>query len=249
LATIGRDDLIAFHRSRYGPRVMTVAAVGGLGDFAAFARQVEQRFGEWDAEATPPEPPTPPAAPGGSRDAATIAGKSQADLAVGMLTIPRSSPDYYPLEMGNLILGRLGLMGRLGANVRDRQGLAYYAYSAIDAGRQGSLWIARAGVDPANVDRAQTGVVEELRRLREEPVGDDELADGKSFLTGTLPIALETNDGVAATLLAIEYFDLGLDYLDRYPVTINAITRDEVLTAVRAHLDPERLAVGVALPG
>jgi zinc protease len=181
-------------------------------------------------------------------DTAKIAGKSQADLAIGALTVPRTSPDYYPLEMGNLILGRLGLMGRLGANVRDKQGLAYYAYSAIESGRQASLWAARAGVDPANIDRAHAGVIAELRRLREEPVTEDELADGKSYLTGSLPIALETNDGVAATLLAIEYYDLGLDYLDRYPDIINAITREEVLAATRNHLDPDRLAVGIALP-
>jgi zinc protease len=248
LTRLRRDDLVAFHRRRYGPRVTTIAAVGGLGGFEKFVREVERHLGDWEGEATPPAPPAPPSAPAGTLETAKIAGKSQADLAIGMLTLPRTSPDYYPLELGNLILGRLGLMGRLGANVRDRQGLAYYAYSAVEPGRQASLWAARAGVDPSNVERARAGVVEELKRLREEPVTDDELADGKSYLTGTLPIALETNDGVAATLLAIEYYGLGLDYLDRYPDIINAITRDQILSATRAHLDPDRLAVGIARP-
>lgn len=248
LSALTRDDLVSFHHRFYGPRVTAIAAVGGIESFDAFVREVERRFGDWQGEASPPEQPEPPERPVGTRETATIAGKSQADISVGALTIPRSSPDYYPLEMGNLILGRLGLMGRLGANVRDKQGLAYYAYSSIEPGRQGSLWVARAGVDPSNVERAHDGVVEELRRLREEPVTDDELADGKSYLTGSLPIALETNDGVAATLLAIEYYGLGLDYLDRYPGIINAITREQILAAARAHLDPEQLAVGVAQP-
>jgi zinc protease len=248
LSAFSRDDLVSFHRRHYGPRVTTIAVVGGIGSFDAFVRDVERRFGDWQGEASPPAQPEPPARPAGTRETATIAGKSQADISVGALTIPRSSPDYYPLEMGNLILGRLGLMGRLGANVRDQQGLAYYAYSSIEPGRQGSLWVARAGVDPSNVERAYDGVVEELKRLREEPVTDDELADGKSYLTGSLPIALETNDGVASTLLAIEYYGLGLDYLDRYPNIINAITRDQVLAASRAHLDPDHLAVGIARP-
>jgi zinc protease len=249
IATVGRDDLGAFHRQRYGPRVMTIAAVGGLDDFPAFVAAVERRFGDWATEAVPSPLPAPPTRPTGSRDTATIAGKSQADLAIGRLTLPRSSPDYYPLEMGNLVLGRLGLMGRLGANVRDRQGLAYYAYSAIEPGKQGSLWVARAGVDPANVERARAGIVEELLRIGNESVTTEELADGKSFLTGSLPIALETNDGVAATLLAIDYYDLGLDYLDRYPDIINSITAEQVLTAIQTHLDPDRLAVGIAVPG
>ncbi|MEA2525276.1 MAG: zinc protease [Thermomicrobiales bacterium] len=248
LASVTRDDLAAFHRRHYGPFVMVIAAVGGIESFSEFVEEVDRRFADWTAEATPPGLPAPPTELVGLSDTAKIAGKSQADLAIGALTVPRTSPDYYPLEMGNLILGRLGLMGRLGANVRDKQGLAYYAYSAIESGRQASLWAARAGVDPANVDRAHAGVIAELRRLREEPVTEDELADGKSYLTGSLPIALETNDGVAATLLAIEYYDLGLDYLDRYPDIINAITREEVLAATRNHLDPDRLAVGIALP-
>lgn len=248
LNAMTRDDLVDFHRRRYGPRVTTIAAVGGLGRFEGFVAEVQRHFGDWEGAALPPTPPAPPLASDGRSETATIPGKSQADLSVGMPTIPRSSPDYYALEMGNLILGRLGLMGRLGANVRDRQGLAYYAYSAIEPGRQGSLWVARAGVDPTNVERAHAGVVEELKRLREEPVTDDELADGKSYLTGSLPIALETNDGVATTLLAIEYYDLGLDYLDRYSSIINGITREQVLAATRAQLNPDHLAVGIARP-
>jgi zinc protease len=248
LTALGREDLVDFHRRRYSPRVMTIAAVGGLDDFAGFVAEVERRFGDWTGEAERPATPPPPAGFVASSETAAIEGKSQADLSIGTPTLPRTAPDYYPLEMGNLILGRLGLMGRLGANVRDRQGLAYYAFSAIEPGKQGSLWIARAGIDPANVDRAHTGIVEELRRIREESVTEEELADGKSYLTGSLPIALETNDGVASTLLAIEYYDLGLDYLDRYPDIINAITSDQVRSALRSHLDPDRLAVGIAVP-
>lgn len=150
--------------------------------------------------------------------------------------------------MANLILGRLGLMGRLGASVRDAQGLAYYVFSVLEPGRHGSLWVSRAGIDPSNVDRALASVVAEVRRLRDEPVTGEELDDAKSYMTGILPLALEANDGVAATLLNIEYYDLGLDYLDRYPGIINALSRDDLLAAVRSHLDPQRLAIGVAGP-
>jgi zinc protease len=248
LRAISPADLVEFHRRRYGPGVMTAAAVGGLERFEDVVREFDRRFADWQTEAVRPMLPTPPAGLAGTREEVKIPGKSQADLAIGMLTIPRLSPGYYALEMGNLILGRLGLMGRLGSNVRDRQGLAYYAYSAIEPGREGSVWVARAGVDPANVDRALTGVQDELRRLREELVTDEELADGKSFLTGSLPIALETNDGVASTLLAIELYGLGLDYLDRYREIINTITRNDVLAAAQTHLNPERVAVGIAAP-
>ncbi|HEY8447852.1 MAG TPA: pitrilysin family protein [Thermomicrobiales bacterium] len=249
LTAIGRNDLIAFHRDHYGPRVSTVAIVGGLESAEAAAELVAARFGDWSTPAAPADPPAPPTAPSGVlRSTAAIPAKSQTDLAIGTVTIERGHPQYYALEMANLILGRLGLMGRLGANVRDQQGLAYYAFSAIDPDRAGSVWVARAGVDPANAERALNSIIEEIGRLREEGVTAEELADGKSYLTGSLPIALETNSGMASTLLHIEYFRLGADYLERYPAIIEGLTREEVQAAAAAHLDPDRLAVGIAGP-
>ncbi|MDF2758159.1 MAG: peptidase domain protein, partial [Thermomicrobiales bacterium] len=147
-----------------------------------------------------------------------------------------------------LILGRLGLMGRLGAEVRDRQGLAYHVSSHLEPRRDGTLWAARAGVDPENIERAIQAIKSELERLRGELVSGQELEDAKSYLTGVLPLALETHDGVASTLLAIEEFALGLDYLDRYPDIIAAVSRDQVREAARSHLDPETLAIGIARP-
>jgi zinc protease len=110
------------------------------------------------------------------------------------------------------------------------------------------LWAARAGVDPENIERALHAIQSELNRLRDELVSDHELEDAKSFLTGVLPLALETHDGVASILLAIEEFGLGLDYLDRYPDIIGAVSREQVRDAARSHLDPETLAIGIARP-
>jgi len=138
-------------------------------------------------------------------------------------------------------------MGRLGARVRDEQGLAYSVGSQIEPGREVGLWISRAGVDPANVEKASAGIVTEVRRLAQGGATRDEIDDAKNFLTGILPLALESNDGVAATLLNIEYHRLGLDYLERYPGIIQALTADE-LVAAWATIDPDRLALAVARP-
>ncbi len=249
VSTITRDDLVAYHATRYGPRVTTVAVVGGVLNLMSAAELLHDRFGGWDAPADPLSPPPPVAGPATTvREARSLAGKSQADIAIGFPTVARSHPAYYALDTANLILGRLGLMGRLGASVRDRQGLAYYVYSGLETGRDLGTWVARAGVDPKDVDQAIASITDEVLRLRQEPVEEEELADAQSYLTGVLPLALESNDGVAATLLSIEHFGLGLDYLDRYPGIIRALTRDELLEAAQRHLDPERLAVGVAGP-
>jgi zinc protease len=248
IPTIRQSDLIGFHRRRYGPKLATFAVVGGIADFNYAVSLIEERFGDWHPDVPPVNPVLPPAGIKAASAKVGIAGKSQADLAIGAHTIARTDPAYYALDLGNLILGRLGLMGRLGANVRDKQGLAYYSYSSVESGKFGSLWVARAGVDPSNIDKAKQGIVEELERIRTEPVTDEELADGKSFTVGSMPIALETNDGIAATLLSIEAYGLGLDYVDRYPELINSVSVSDITAALSAHLDPSALAVSVAGP-
>jgi zinc protease len=150
--------------------------------------------------------------------------------------------------MANVILGQLGLMGRLGANVRDKQGLAYYASSSFNGGTANSTWSARAGVDPGNIQRALDAILSELRRIREEPVTAEELADAKSYLVGSLPLALESLGGVVNLLLAIEQYDLGLDYIERYPDYVQQLTADDLLTSAQTYLDPDRLVIGIAGP-
>ena len=249
VAALGRDAVVAYHAEAFNPLGATIAVVGGMREFGLARETLSTAFGSWSG--------SPRAVDFEDRlvsNAATaiateaIPGKSQADITVGVATIPRGHRDYYALDVGNLILGRLGLMGRLGAEVRDRQGLAYYASSQLEARRDGTLWAARAGVDPENIDRAVQSITSELDRLRGELVSDEELEDAKSYLTGVLPLALETHDGVASTLLAIEEFGLGLDYLDRYPDIIAAVSRDRVREAARSHLDPARLAIAIARP-
>jgi zinc protease len=248
VSAIERDDLVRFHRAHFAPSAMTAAIVGGVPSFAAARDLIAETFAGWSGVAAPePEAPMPGRRTEIVRETTAIPGKSQADIAIGLPTISRLDPAYYALDLANLALGRLGLMGRLGATVRDRLGLAYYVFSQIEPGREGSLWVSRAGVDPANLERAIDGVIGELRLLRESGLTPDELADAKNYLIGILPLALETNDGVAAMLLSIEYYGLGLDYVDRYPSLIASVTADDVVDAARL-LDPAGLVIGVARP-
>ena len=249
IARITRDDLIAFHAGHYGSATMTVAVVGGVDSLDAIATMLTDRFGGWNTSVTAPALPAPPVAPVVTqRVDRTVAGKSQSDLLMVTPTIERSHPDYYALETATVILGQLGLSGRLGAEVRDRRGLAYGVGSSISAGRESGLFMARAGVSPKDVDQAVASIADETRRIQTDEVDVEELEDAQSYLTGVLPIALERAAGVAATLLSIEYYDLGLDYLDRYPGIINRLTRDDLRRAARTHLDADRLVVATAGP-
>ncbi len=249
VASFTRDDLTGFHGRYVQSNRMTIAFAGGVG-FDELVDKISRAFGGWNA--TGPSAPVvvPDAAPPSAviRRDFVVAGKTQSDIALGRPTLRRSNPDFYALSMADLILGGLGLYGRLGTSVRDQQGLAYYVSSDVDATLGPAPWEVRAGVNPTNVERAIESILAEVNRIRNQPVDDDELADGKSYLTGVLPLSVETNAGVARILQSIETHDLGLDYLDRYPGIINGLTRDQVRDAAAQYFSTDRIVVVTAGP-
>jgi zinc protease len=192
--------------------------------------------------------PDAPALARTERRSVELAGKTQADLVLGCPGPRRSEPDYLAAALGNSVLGRFGLMGRIGDSVRERAGLAYYAYSSLNGGIGPGPWQIAAGVNPANVDRALALCVEELERFVGEPVTEDELADVQANFIGRLPLQLESNDGVAGALLHVERHDLGLDYYPRYPQLVAEVTRQQIQSVAGRFLDPARLAVAIAGP-
>jgi zinc protease len=196
------------------------------------------------------DPAVPPPLQAAERRKRVVAipGKSQADIAYGFAAIKRLDSRYYAYYVMNNILGQFGLGGRLADNIRERQGMAYYAYSALDPSvGQGPL-IIRAGVDPDNVERALATIDHEVGTLGAEGPTADELAQSKQYLIGSIPRMLETNAGIASFLQTEEQFGLGLDYDQRLPRHLHAVTLEEVRAAAADVLHPERAAVALAGP-
>jgi zinc protease len=174
--------------------------------------------------------------------------KSQADVAYGFTTIKRSDPAYYAYWLMNNVLGQYALGGRLGDSIRERQGMAYYVSSTLDANViEGPLMI-RAGVSPANVDRTIASIDVELERARRDGFTAKELKESKQFLIGSLPRSLETNIGIASFLQTTNFFGLGLDYDRRLPELLGSVTHDAVNDAAIHALDPARATIVVAGP-
>ena len=145
-----------------------------------------------------------------------IPGKSQSDLVMGSLGPSRLSTDYHPASLGNNILGQFGMMGRIGDVVREQTGLAYHAYTSLNAPIGPGSWEVSAGVNPVNLDKTIELVQAEIRRFVREPVTAEELSDSQANYIGRLPLSLESNNGMAGALLNLERYDLGLDYYRRY---------------------------------
>jgi zinc protease len=246
--SITRDDLENFYRTHFGAKGMIVVIVGAVKAEVAFEAW-ERAFGSWQGSVNHREPvPPAPRLEEMRREFAPVPGKTQSDIILGFVGPARTDPDFWDANLGNTVLGVFGLMGRLGTNVRDKLGLAYYSYSRVEGGVGSGPWSLVAGVNPANVEHAVEAMRVEIRRICDRAVGSKELADNKAFVTGTLPLRLETNDGVAGTLLDMEFYGLGLDYLERYKNMVYAITPKRIQAAARKYLDPDHYALAVAGP-
>lgn len=242
------DDLVNFAR-RYHPASTTIAVVGDI-DPDALVKEIDHWFGDWSGDGDPPAVEVPIVKPPASakRQDVVVAGKTQSDIIWAVPGVARTDHHYYAAMLGNLVLGQLGLMGRLGENVRDKQGLAYYAISRLDAELGAGPWFVSAGVNPSNIDRALNSIREEIERLRAEGITEEERSDSVAYLTGSLAIGLETNSGIASLLIGIERYDLGLDYVQRYPRIISGVTLDEIRDVARQYLHTDNYVVGIAGP-
>ncbi|MCE7982274.1 MAG: insulinase family protein [Caldilinea sp. CFX5] len=247
IAQIQPADLTAFHANYYTPQGAILVVVGAV-ETRAVLDLIHTHFGAW--QGITPDRNVPPFATlkGGQRINHPIPGKVQADIALGVRAIPRHHPDFYAVRVANNILGQFGMMGRLGERVREEQGLAYYSYSSVDADLHNGVWLAQAGVNPTNVAQAIDSILVEFDRLASAPVTAEELADSQAYMTGVLPLTLETNNGVASTLLMMEWFDLGLDYLERYKGLIYGVTAADVQRVAAQYLRPEQCTIVVAGP-
>jgi len=247
--SITRSDLVDFHRGAFGPRGMVIAVVGAVAPSEA-VDLVAATLGEWQnpGQQQAPELPELKLLDETTQRHISIAGKSQADLVIGTNGPRRRAPEFMAASLGNSVLGQFGMMGRVGDVVREKSGLAYYAYSNLSAGVGPGSWTVSAGVNPSNLKKAADLIVRELKRFVKDGVTDEELADSQANFIGRLPLSLESNSGVAGALLNIERYDLGLDYYRRYPDLVRSVTPAEVIETARKYIDPDRLAVATAGP-
>ncbi len=246
--SLTRERLLRLHAERFAPGGLTAIIVGDV-DVGRARDLVERAFGEWRKPRPAPVPLAAPA-PKSSRQRLVIPmmNKAQADIAYGFTTLRRADPAYEALRLMNNVLGQYALGGRLGDSIRERQGMAYYVSSAVDPNVIEGPLLIRAGVGPANVERAVASIDEELTRLVKDGLTVREVDDSRRYLIGSMPRALETNAGITTFLQTAEFFGLGTDYDVRTPELLRAVTLDEVNTVARRVIDPAHATLVIAGP-
>ncbi|MEY2818426.1 MAG: hypothetical protein RL275_1889 [Chloroflexota bacterium] len=249
IQAISRKDLETFHRFHFGPRGMVIAIVGAIQPKKA-VEAVAKVLGDWSVPNQKEPPALPPLKPlkKSVRKHHLIPGKSQSDLVVGTIGPTRKSPDFMAASLGNSVLGQFGMMGRIGNVVREKSGLAYYAYSSLHSGFGPGSWEVAAGVNPKNLKKALDLIDAELRRFVKNGVTKDELADSQANYVGRLPLSLESNGGMVSAILNIHRYQLGMDYYQRYETLVRRVTRDDVVETAQKYIDPERLVIATAGP-
>jgi zinc protease len=256
IEAIRRQDLVRFHQKGFDPSGIVVVIVGDIDEDTVEAA-VAKLFGDKppaanetgdNTAAASVAVPDAPAIVSRQLVSVPMMNKSQADVAYGFVGIRRSDPDYTVMSVMNNALGQYAIGGRLGDSIRERQGMAYYVYSSLDATFGQGPFSIRAGVSAANVEKTIASIDTELTTLLEKGFTAQEIDESKSYMIGAIPRQLETNAAIAAFLLSVETFGLGLDYDERLPGLIGAVAKDAADAAARRLLDPARATVAVAGP-
>jgi len=237
-----RNDLVAFHRARYVPDHAVLAIAGDI-SMADAMKKVQARLGGWKKTGTPAPTVTDPAALSKSGIFLVERPNSvQTNLIVGVQAIRRTDPDYFALALMNKVIGG-GPTGRLFRNLREAKGYTYGAGSNIDAPRFRGVWVASTQVRTEVTEPALTDLLDELRQAREVPIPAKELADSKRSMIAAFALTLESPQALLNNAVTRYRFNLPVDYWDRYPERINAITAADAQAMAKKYLDPSRLQI------
>ncbi|MGF1641526.1 MAG: M16 family metallopeptidase [Rhodospirillales bacterium] len=244
VAAIGVDDLRAFVAQRFARDNLVIGVVGDVAP-DDLARLLRDTFAALPATAAPAAvAEVRPAATGATLIVDTPARQSA--IAFAQPGLKRDDPDFYAATVLNHVLGAGSFTSRLFAEVRERRGLAYTVRTSLVPFAHAGLIVGSAGT--ANERAAETVAVirDEWRRLAEEGVSADELADSKTYLTGSFPLRFTSGGRIARILVAMQLDHLGIDFLDRRNGLIEAVTLDDVNRLARTLLDPAALTFVVA---
>lgn len=203
--------------------------VGVAGDITApeLADLLDRTFGDLPAE--PRLPAVAETAPGASGVIVDRMEIPQSVVTFGHAGIDRHDPDYYAAYVANYILGGGGFSSRLTGEIREKRGLAYSVYSYLYDARYAPLWLGGVATRNDQVATSIRLVEQEAARMAAGDISEQELGDAKTYLTGSFPLRLTSNDRIAQMLASMQMQDLGIDHLERRNGYIEAVTPEDVV--------------------
>jgi zinc protease len=240
---IGRDDLVRFHQQYYTGANAIVVIVGDL------SKRQAKRVAKKIAGSLAKGSKAPPLAP--VRDLTGATSKridfpsTQTHIMMGMPGMRRGDPDYFPLYVGNYILGGGGLVSRLSQEIREKRGLSYSVYSYFYPLRNKGPFIMGLQTRNNQRDQAQQVIRQTLVEFIQKGPSQDELDAAKKHITGGFPLRLDNSGKIAGYLAVLGFYDLPLTYLDDFNKRIEAVTLEQINDAFRRRVNPDRMVTVV----
>ena len=243
VAALTREALMAFHREKYVGHNAVVAMVGDLAPPAAMAF-VQRILGRLPAGEAPPLLPVVPTLSSGTTTIIPFPS-TQTHVLSGQPGIWRGDPDYFPLYLGNHILGGNGLISRIAEEIREKRGLSYSAYSQFQPMRVAGPFMMGLQTKNKQAEEARQVLQQTLERFIKEGPTEKELRDAKQNITGGFALRLDSNQKVLDYLGMIAFYRLSLDYLDRFQANVEAVTTEQIRDSFQRRIDPVHLATVV----
>lgn len=243
VTAITREDLADFHRRHYTGANAVLAIVGALDRPQAEALADRITAGLPKGERPAPLPGVT------DLDAAVteriVFPSSQTTVVAGQPGMRRGDPDYFTLYVGNHILGGSGLVSLLMEEIREKRGLSYSTYSYFLPLAQPGPFLMGLQTKNDQADQAREVMLDTLRRFIESGPSEAELTAAKKNITGGFPLRIASNSDIVGYLAVIGFYDLPLDYLDRFTDRIESVTAERIKDAFARRLHPDRLAIVV----
>ena len=242
LARITLADVRRFQTDAFHTPDMVLAVAGDL-DLPRLQGLINRHLSGLNSQpsplaAIPSVPADPPV--GGAKTERIEMDLPQTTLLLGTIGIRRQDPDYYAFYVLNQLLGGAGLNSRLSTEIREKRGLTYGVYSHfVPLSNNGPFFVVMK-TKTESTNEALALLNQELQRLTQEGVSETELQEVIRYLTGSFPLHLDGLGKISALWGSIGYYRLGLDYLDKWPDRIRAVTRDDILRVARRLLEPQR---------
>ena len=243
---LARGDLRAFYRTHYSAPNAVISLMGDMS--RAEAEAIAHRLAAGLSRAAP-LPALPKPAPAAASDTRIAHPSTQSHVLVGAVGMARNDPDFFPLFVGNYVLGGGGFDSRLMREVRDKRGYAYSAYSYFMPMMEAGPFQLGLQTKLEQTDDALKVAQETLRQFIADGPSEAELTQAKSNLTGGFPLRIDSNRKILDYLAVIGFYRLPLDYLDTWVDRVNAVDVAAVKQAFARRIDPDRLVTVVVGAG
>lgn len=239
IANINREQLLDFYRAHYTRRNAVVAVIGDVS--RAQAEQLAEQMTANLPEGAPLAVIPPVTTPAQASETRISHQAAQSHILLGYPGIKRGDPDYFPLYVGNYILGGGGFVSRLMEEVREKRGLVYSVYSYFAPLREAGPFQIGLQTRREQTDEALKVVRATLRKFVDGGVTAKELKAAKDNLTGGFALRLDSNAKVLDSLAIIGFYGLPLTWLDDYVEQVNKVTVAQIKDAYARRINPDRM--------